>query len=355
VLVTLEIALYQHEQRLKLQTSKAQARVSPKGPMVTPGAKTPATDLVGRSPKLEAVLQNVRIVAPTDTSVLILGETGTGKELIAKMIHEHSPRKDGPLVKVNCAAMPATLIESTLFGHEQGAFTGAAHRKRGKFEQAHQGTIFLDEIGEISLDMQVKLLRVLQEKEIEPLGSEEVVKVNCRVIAATNKDLEAEVSAGRFRMDLYYRLNVFPIALPPLRERMEDLPALAEYFVEEYSKRLGKPAPKLAPAAIAGLQHYHWPGNIRELEHAIERSVLLTQGDTIWNIAVTGTGASEARAKATISSLDEIERGHIIEVLKKCNGKIAGKDGAAELLQMHPSTLNSRIKKLGIQKLKNIL
>jgi transcriptional regulator with GAF, ATPase, and Fis domain len=250
--------------------------------------------------------------------------------------------------------MPATLIESILFGHEQGAFTGATQRKRGKFEQANQGTIFLDEIGEIGLDMQVKLLRVLQEKEIEVLGGEEVIRVDCRVIAATNRDLGAEVAAGRFRMDLYYRLNVFPLTLPPLRDRPEDIPALAVHFVEQYSKKLGKPVPALAPAVLTDLQRYSWPGNIRELEHTIERSVLLNQEDTIRRIVLPGSSAKEERPKTHMSSMEEIEKKHIIEVLQQCNGKIAGKGGAAEFLKMHASTLNSRIKKLGIQKLRNI-
>jgi transcriptional regulator with GAF, ATPase, and Fis domain len=250
--------------------------------------------------------------------------------------------------------MPATLIESILFGHEQGAFTGATQRKRGKFEQANQGTIFLDEIGEIDFGMQVKLLRVLQEKEIEVLGGEEVIKVDCRVIAATNRNLEVEVGAGRFRMDLYYRLNVFPLTLPPLRDRPEDIPALARHFIEQHSKKLGKRVPQLAPAVIADLQRYSWPGNIRELEHSIERSVLLNQEDTIRRIILPGSPAKEERPKTHLSSMEEIEKGHIIEVLRQCNGKIAGKGGAAELLEMHASTLNSRIKKLGIQKLKNI-
>jgi two-component system response regulator HydG len=350
LLVTLEIALYLHEQRSKLRTVKTQAKARP----------LPATgnalfaNIIGESPLLQAVLQDVQVVAPTDTSVLLLGETGTGKEAIAQMIHQLSQRKEGPLVKVNCAAMPATLIESILFGHEQGAFTGATQRKRGKFEQANQGTIFLDEIGEMALDMQVKLLRVLQEKEIEVLGGEEVIKVDCRVIAATNRDLGAEVAAGRFRMDLYYRLNVFPLTLPPLRHRPEDIPALARYFVEKVSKKLGKPLAALSPALMADLQRYTWPGNIRELEHSIERAVLLNQEDSIRRIILPDSPAKEERPKTQRSTMEEIEKGHIIEILRQCNGKIAGKGGAAEVLQMHASTLNSRIKKLGIRTGKNI-
>ncbi|HEY4060997.1 MAG TPA: sigma-54 dependent transcriptional regulator [Puia sp.] len=350
VLVTLEIALYLHEQKSKLRLSKTQAKVHAQ-PFVK---DTPRGDIIGESPIFQALLQDVQVVAPTDTSVLLLGETGTGKEKIAEMIHRLSPRKDGPLVRLNCAAMPATLIESILFGHEQGAFTGATQRKRGKFEQAHQGTIFLDEIGEIALDMQVKLLRVLQEKEIELLGGEEVIKVNCRVVAATNRDLEAEVAAGRFRMDLYYRLNVFPLVLPALRDRPEDIPLLARYFVEQYSKKLGKPVPELTQTAIADLQGYAWPGNIRELEHTIERTILLNQENTIRQIALARSSIKMDKEKGLLSSMEEVEKSHIIEVLRRCNGKIAGRGGAAELLKMHASTLNSRIKKLGIRKFRNV-
>jgi DNA-binding NtrC family response regulator len=354
VLVTIEIALYLHEQRSSLKVSKAQAKVMMKTYPVSSTNDGSYDEVVGESQQLKSLLQDVQVVAPTDTSVLILGETGTGKEMIAKMIHQYSLRRAGPLVKVNCAAMPATLIESILFGHEQGAFTGAVQRKRGKFEQADQGTIFLDEIGEVSLDMQVKLLRVLQEKEIEPLGGEAVIKVNCRVIAATNRDLEEEVRAGRFRMDLYYRLNVFPMTLPPLRNRPEDIPVLARHFVEQSSKKLGKPVPSLAPEVIAQLKRYSWPGNIRELENAIERSLLMNRGDMIREINLSGSAAKENRLDPAISSIEEVEKSHIIEVLRKCDGKIAGKGGAAEMLKMPASTLNSRIKKLGIQKLRNI-
>ncbi len=350
LLVTLEIALYLHEQQLKIRLSKSQAKTR-----IQPAIKDMSIGgIIGESQKLQALLQDVQVVAPTDTSVLLLGETGTGKEKIAEAIHHFSLRKDGPMVKVNCAAMPATLIESILFGHEQGAFTGALQRKRGKFQQAHQGTIFLDEIGEIDLDMQVKLLRVLQEKEVELLGGEEVIKVDCRVIAATNRDLETEMAAGRFRMDLYYRLNVFPLTLPPLRDRPEDIPLLARHFVQLYSRKLGKMAPDLASAVITEMQRYAWPGNIRELEHVIERAIILNKEDTIRKITLSTTPAKEDTEVARLSSMEEIEKSHIIETLRQCNGKIAGKGGAAGLLKMNPSTLNSRIKKLGIQKNRNI-
>ena len=350
LLVTLEFAIYLHNQRTNLKSSQTQAT-----PPTHPKATTDLFDnIIGKSPAFRSVLQDVQMVAPADTSVLLLGETGTGKEVIAEMIHRLSQRKDGPMVKVNCAAMPPTLIESLLFGHEQGAFTGAVQRRRGKFEQADKGTLFLDEIGEMSLDMQVKLLRVLQDKEIDILGCEKTIRVNCRIVAATNRDLATEVTAGRFRLDLYYRLNVFPVTLPALRHRTDDIPALATHFVELYSKKLGKPMTGLSPAAMADLQGYTWPGNIRELEHIIERTVLLNGEDTIRRIVLPNILRRDEIPKPGPSSMEDLERDHIIDVLRRCKGKIAGKGGAAEHLKMHASTLNSRIKKLGIQKLKQI-
>jgi two-component system, NtrC family, response regulator HydG len=346
LLVTIEIALYLHEQR----------RIS-RPPDIRPKPRKPAettSDIVGESHSLQAILQDAQLVAPTDASVLLLGETGTGKEVIASMIHQLSRRREGPFIKVNCAALPNTLIESILFGHEQGAFTGATQRRRGKFEQADNGTIFLDEIGEMGLDMQVKLLRALQEKEIEVLGGEQTIKVNCRVIAATNRDLKAEVAAGRFRMDLYYRINVLPLTLPPLRDRQEDIPALARHFVEQYSKKLGKPAVTLTSNALADLQRHSWPGNIRELEHVIERLVLLNRDDTIHCVVLPGNATRTGESKPIHSTMEDMERRHIIQVLQQCKGKVAGRGGAAEFLKMHASTLNSRIKKLGIQKLRNV-
>jgi len=346
ILVTVEIALYLHEQRSKLDRSRAAVPAQP--------INGHFDRIVGESPALQSLLQDVRVVAPASTSVLLLGETGTGKEIIAEAIHNLSPRRDGPLVKVNCAALPPTLIESILFGHEQGAFTGATQRKRGKFEQADKGTLFLDEIGEMPLDMQVKLLRVLQDKDIEVVGGEKLIRVNCRIIAATNRDLSAEVAAGRFRMDLYYRLNVFPLTLPALRHRKEDIPALATHFVHLYSRKLGKPTATLSPAALADLQRHNWPGNIRELEHTIERSVLLNREDTIRRITLPNGTPKDENPRPGISSMEDHERDHIIEALRQCKGKIAGKGGAAERLKMNASTLNSRIKKLGIKKMKQI-
>lgn len=290
-------------------------------------------------------------VAPTDISVLILGETGTGKELVAEGIHNMSGCCNGPLVKVNCAAMPETMIESILFGHERGAFTGALQRHIGKFEQAHGGTLFLDEIAELPLGLQAKLLRALQEKEIERLGGNTSINIQCRIIAATNRTLEEEVAAGRFRMDLYYRLNVFPLTLPPLREREEDLAELVRHFSEYYSRKLGKPPIKVSAAALDQLSRYPWPGNIRELEHVVERAVLLASGDCISAFMLPDKFPGPASPNAPdVMSMEDNERRHIMHILKICKGKIAGKGGAAELLQMHPSTLNSRMRKLGIRK-----
>ena len=237
--------------------------------------------IVGQSARMQETYRLLELVSPSEATVLLLGETGTGKELAARAIHENSPRRQGPFVAVNCAALPEALLESELFGHERGAFTGAASRKEGRFSLAHRGTVFLDEIGEFSLPTQAKILRVLQAREFEPLGSTRTVKVEVRVIAATNRDLEAMVKEGRFRRDLFYRLNVFPILLPPLRERVEDLPLLAEHFVRIYGEKNGKPVKGLAPEVLQVFRRYPWPGNIRELENVIERGLILCQGGTL--------------------------------------------------------------------------
>jgi DNA-binding NtrC family response regulator len=308
--------------------------------------------IIGNSHLLLGVFDHITQVAPFDTAVLILGESGTGKERIAESIHTLSPRRKKPLVKVNCATLPATLIESELFGHEKGSFTGASDKKIGKFELANGGTIFLDEVGEMPVDLQVKLLRVLQEKEIEPIGGRSF-KIDVRIIAATNRNLEKEVAEGRFRLDLYYRLNVFPIELPPLRERAEDIPALATHFINHYNDKAGRKITGLSDKVIKNMLAYHWPGNIRELEHLIERSVLLTKGTIIEDIALPLAKHKELSAGmqgTRIKTIDENERDHIITVLKKCNGKIWGAGGAAEVLNVPPSTLKSKMKKLGIQK-----
>jgi PAS domain S-box-containing protein len=306
-------------------------------------------EVIGTAPAIKKVLKAVEQVAATDATVLIGGETGTGKELIARAIHNLSPRRQGVLVKVNCAAIPAGLIESELFGHEKGAFTGALARKVGRFELADRATIFLDEVGEIPLDLQTKLLRVLQEGEFERLGSTKTIKVNVRVIAATNRDLEREVREGRFRSDLFYRLNVFPIQLPPLRERAQDIPLLAAYFVKKHAPNLGKKIESIPPAAIEALKAYPWPGNIRELEHVIERAIILSRGPQLelgdWMPRSAG-GAGGGDGK--ISTLEEAERAHILDVLERVGWKVSGKSGAAELLGLKPTTLEARMKKLNI-------
>ncbi|MDY0904824.1 sigma 54-interacting response regulator [Pedobacter sp. CFBP9032] len=308
--------------------------------------------IIGDSSLLHAVFKKLTLVAPDDTSVLILGESGTGKEKIAHTIHKLSPRKNKPLVTVNCAALPLTLIESELFGHEKGSFTGANEKRIGKFEQADGGSIFLDEIGELPLEAQVKLLRVLQEKEIERLGGNYTKKINVRIITATNRNLEKEVAEGRFRLDLYYRLNVFPIELPALRQRKEDIPLLTEYFIQKFGKKSSSTVTEISKDALAELQQYDWPGNIRELEHLIERTMLLTEGDTITAVSLPDSSVKAALSaddSFQIKTMEEMERAHILSILKRCNGKIFGPGGAAELLNIPSTTLNSKIKKLGIK------
>jgi len=307
-------------------------------------------NIIGNSHLLLTVFDQINQVAPFDTSVLLLGESGTGKERIADCIHNLSPRKNKALVKVNCAALPATLIESELFGHEKGSFTGALDKKIGKFELASGGTIFLDEIGEMPIDLQVKFLRVLQEKEIEPVGGKAPIKIDVRVIAATNRNLEREVGEGRFRLDLYYRLNVFPIQLPPLRERIEDIPALVDHFIAIYNRKAGKEITGFSNKALNDLMNHHWPGNIRELENLIERSVLLAKGTVIEDITLPSLPASTISKNDHIKTIHENEREHIVSVLKKCNGKIWGAGGAAEVLNIPPTTLTSKMKKLHILK-----
>ncbi|MBC6110903.1 sigma 54-interacting transcriptional regulator [Pedobacter fastidiosus] len=315
-----------------------------------PFAKQGFEGIIGKSHLLLTALDHLTLVAPMDTSVLILGESGTGKERFAKSIHGMSLRKSKPMVTVNCAALPTHLIESELFGHEKGAFTGAVDRRIGKFEQANGGTIFLDEIGELPLESQAKLLRVLQEKEIERLGGRETLKVDVRVIAATNCNLEKEVSTGKFRLDLYYRLNIFPILLPALRERKEDLAELATFFVEKYGEKAGKPGMSLSTHALNEMAGYNWPGNVRELEHLIERSVLLNRGLIIDHVITANKITDTEMPVETnrIKSIDDNERDYILSVLKKCNGRISGPGGAAELLEVPSTTLNSKMKRLGI-------
>ena len=312
-------------------------------------------DIIGESVVMKKIYLLVRQVASSDSTVLIQGETGTGKELIARAIHNNSPRRDKMMVKVNCATLPANLIESELFGHERGSFTGAIERRIGKFELANDGTLFLDEIGEMPPELQVKLLRVLQEKEIERIGGKITIKVNVRVVAATNRELEKEMIEGRFRSDLYYRLNIFPISLPPLRERKEDIPVLTAHFIRKFAKMTGKGIETLSSRAMQEMMKYDWPGNIRELEHLLERSVLLATDETIRQVHLPSprkAAAEQAGARDTprLVTLDDNERNHIMAIIQYCGGRISGPAGAADILGVPASTLNSRMKRLGIKK-----
>ena len=308
--------------------------------------------IIGNSPLLLNVFSKIEMVAADDTSVLILGESGTGKERIAQTIHKLSPRKTKPMITVNCAALPLTLIESELFGHEKGAFTGANEKRIGKFEQADGGTIFLDEIGELPLEAQVKLLRVLQEKEIERLGGSYTKKINVRIITATNRNLEKEVAEGRFRLDLYYRLNVFPIELPALRQRKEDISPLVYHFLDKYNKKNSRSVTTISSEAMETLLTYDWPGNIRELEHLIERSMLMAAGTEINTIelpVLSNASYLQPDDNFRVKTMEEMERDHIMSILKMCKGKVYGPGGAAEILNIPSTTLNSKIKKLGIK------
>jgi formate hydrogenlyase transcriptional activator len=317
-------------------------------------------EMVGQSPALLAVLRKVERIADTDATVLICGETGSGKELIARALHNSGPRKHRPLVKVNCGAVPAALLESELFGHVKGAFTGAIDRRVGRFELADGGTLFLDEVGELPLDTQVKLLRVLQEQEFEPVGSSRTMKVDVRIIAATNRDLNEEVRAGRFRADLFFRLNVVPLTVPPLRERPSDIPMLVTYFVSRFAKKFGRKIDGVARDTMDRLTRYQWPGNIRELQNIVERAVVMAQGpmlaldsDILPADDAAGrpaAAASGAAAGAAPVSLDEAERRHIEAVLFQTGGVIEGPAGAATILELHPNTLRSRMKKLGVRR-----
>jgi formate hydrogenlyase transcriptional activator len=293
------------------------------------------------------VLTKTEKVAPTDTTVLILGETGTGKELVARLIHNLSRRKDRPLVTVNCASLPPTLIESEIFGRERGAYTGALTRMVGRFETADRSTLFLDEIGELPYDLQSKLLRVLEEGKFERLGSGKTIRADVRLIAATNRDLATEVLNGNFRSDLYYRLNVFPIKIAPLRERLEDIPSLVWTFVREYEKKLGKRIESISARSMESLRVYPWPGNIRELKNAVEHAMIVGEGKVL---TVTPPPATAASEENTASTLEEVERSHILRILEKTGWRLAGKDGAAEILGMKRTTLQARMRALGISR-----
>jgi formate hydrogenlyase transcriptional activator len=308
-----------------------------------------AGEMVGESAGMKQVLQRVEQVAATNSTVLILGETGTGKELIARAVHNLSPRKNKVMVKVNCAALPPNLIESELFGHEKGAFTGALTRKAGRFELADQGTLFLDEIGDLPMELQAKLLRVLQEGEFERVGGTQTLKVDVRIIAASNRDLEKSIREEKYRLDLYYRLNVFPITLPPLRERKGDVELLVHHFVSKYARKMGKPIAGIPPKTMEMLRNYSWPGNVRELENVIERAVIISQDSRLdlgerWARPIVETRSSHQK------TLEELEREHIIATLESTGWQVSGARGAALRLGLKATTLEARMKKLGIQR-----
>jgi formate hydrogenlyase transcriptional activator len=314
-------------------------------------------EILGNSPELLKLLDRVESAAPTDANVLIIGETGSGKELIARAIHSRSARKDSPLVKVNCGAIPAGLVESELFGHVKGAFTSASERRVGRFELANNGTLFLDEVGELPLETQVKLLRVLQEQEFEPVGSNHTIKVNVRIIAATNRDLEKAVQSGGFRSDLYYRLNVIPLHVPALRDRRSDIPEMVMAFLQGSAKRMGKPIHSVSRETMRLLLDYPWPGNIRELQNVIERGVVLSRGSVLRLGADLlpveeshGDIEPKAPEPASTDSLKEVQRRHILRVLERTGGLISGPNGAGAVLNLHPNTLRSLMDRLGIRR-----
>jgi PAS domain S-box-containing protein len=365
--ITERVLMEQEQARLQAQNSYLQEEIR---------SEHNFGEIVGSSPALFSVLRQVDQVAPADSTALIIGETGTGKELVARAIHDRSGRKSRALVKVNCGAISAGLVESELFGHVKGAFTGALANRDGRFKVADGGTIFLDEVGELPLDTQVKLLRVLQEQEFEPIGSSKTVKVDVRIIAATNRDLSAAVAEGKFRRDLYYRLNVFPIVVPPLRERAADVPLLVSFFLQRFAKKFGKSAKRVSTETMERLASYAWPGNIRELQNVIERAILLSPGDTL-QLAPdfcpaprVGPGAdgmrldsshtsaagreqsspTPASTSASTGSLEDVERRHIEAVLTQTNWMVEGERGAAKILNVNPSTLRSRMKNLGIKR-----
>jgi formate hydrogenlyase transcriptional activator len=302
-------------------------------------------EVIGESAALKRALSQAETVAPTDSTVLILGETGTGKEMIARAIHDLSRRREGTFVKINCAAIPTGLLESELFGHEKGAFTGAIAQKIGRFELAHHGTLFLDEVGDIPLELQPKLLRVLQEREFERLGGTRTIRVDVRVVAATNRNLAPMVEEGLFRRDLYYRLNVFPIMIPPLRERSEDIPLLVRYFVQKYARLMDRRIETISAEEMDALTRYHWPGNVRELENLIERAVILSPGPELRVPVAELKQHSEAPSNLTLQAA---EREHIIRVLRETNWVVGGPRGAATRLAMKRTTLQSKMRKLGI-------
>jgi DNA-binding NtrC family response regulator len=368
LLVTLDIARYRHDLKKQMASSAGQHHSPDRRQKITAlrdsdqtavndhTQETGLTGIIGKSPGMLKVFSLVKEVGPLDTSVLILGESGTGKEGIATNIHRLSPRRNKPFIKLNCAALPPNLVESELFGHERGAFTGAFDRRIGKFEQADGGSLFLDEIGEMPASLQVKLLRVLQEREIERLGGKETIKVNVRIIAATNSNLEKGIAEGRFRLDLYYRLNVFPVILPPLRWRKEDIPLLVDHFIKMYAAKTNRKTETIAADALSRLMDYTWPGNVRELQNVIERSVLMANDTVLRDVSFMSSSAAppkepQSEEISRIKTIAEMEKDHILAVLRKCKGRISGAGGAAELLRLPASTLKSKMKKLGIEKI----
>jgi two-component system response regulator HydG len=344
VIIMLEVALSAHQQKKETKFLTVKTASFPADNNLFP-------EIIGHSKKLKEVLEQTKIASPTDISVLLLGESGTGKELIAQAIHRLSGRNSKKFVVVNCGALPESLIESELFGHEKGSFTGASQKRIGKFEEADGGTLFIDEIGELSLDLQVRFLRAIQQREIEPLGGQKK-SIDIRVIAATHRDLEEEMAAGRFRMDLYYRLNVFPILLPPLRERKEDIPDLANYFLNQFIQRGNKLVSGLSDEALRAMQDYNWPGNIRELQNVTERSALLATDRIIHSVSIPVRKKNVDPSGTVLKTMTESERDHIVSVLEKCDWQVYGNGGAAAILDMKGSTLYSRMKKLGIKKKK---
>ena len=310
-------------------------------------------DIIGENAVLRSILKQVETVAPTDSTVLVRGETGTGKELIARAVHDLSERKSRTFVKLNCAAIPTGLLESELFGHEKGAFTGAISQRIGRFELAHRGTLFLDEVGDITLELQSKLLRVLQEQEFERLGGTKTISVDVRLVAATNRDLSEMISQGRFRSDLYYRLNIFPILLPPLRERLDDIPRLVRHFTQSYARRMGRRIETIPSSVMDALVRYPWPGNVRELQNVIERAVILSKGLTLDVPPADlqmAPGPAAAPTPTPSVTLTDAEREHILRALRETNWVLGGPKGAAARLGMKRSTLHWKMKRLGISR-----
>jgi two-component system response regulator HydG len=341
LLAAAEVAIHTHRQKSLVKENKD-------APALVPIIVGP--DMVGQGKAMQMLRKDIQRVSGSDIAVLILGESGTGKELLATQVHQKSSRSNRPLITVNCAALPPTIIESELFGHEKGAFTGAMEKRKGRFEMADGGTIFLDEIGELSLEVQAKFLRVLQEKEIEIVGGQ-VKKVDVRIIAATNKNLQEDIEAGRFRADLYYRLNGLPIISPPLRERKEDLISLVDHFLKKCSALEGKKTLSIDDESLNEIQAYHWPGNIRELENTIHRAVLLCKGSKISGISFSSVAKKPVSSnQRNLRKMEDVERDHITNILMECDWKVYGASGAAEILGMKVATLNSRMKKLEIRK-----